>query len=147
MARIGSVLQVAPATPASNAECLCITTRLAWHDHFPLILRHLSTCSDEDKLISILETLRARDPDTDDRQLSLLPARLGGKSFEMTLPPRVHALARVDSSRSLGILIATLNTTNILTLFAAALFDRRIIVTSSRLSSITGVIFGIIELL
>lgn len=124
-----------------------MTTRMAWHTFFPLLLRHLSKSGSQSKLVALLKELESVDPDRAGTVVDLPPGPGGRKPFSMALPPKEHALPEVDASRPLQTLVDSLSTTNILTLFAAALFDRRIIVTSSRLSSITGVIFGIIELL
>eukprot|EP00041_Stephanoeca_diplocostata_P038210 m.1486862 g.1486862 ORF g.1486862 m.1486862 type:complete len:309 (-) comp25184_c0_seq37:7048-7974(-) len=150
----GFCLQNEPRTPASDGECLCLITKYPWHTLFSRLLSWLNTIhrssKSSDKLPEMLARLHAMDPQQLwGQQLAVKDDLLGShiKPFIAMVPSKVPALQRIDTNPNIEILCKTLSTTNILTLFASTLFDRRILITSESLQRISGSVYGIIDLM
>ena len=146
----GFCIQNEPATPASDVESICVVTKLGWHGVFHSLAHQINalwqTPAKRGHLKQYLDTANIRLNTTLAKREITFGKELFVKPFVIQRPDDVQHPATAEFT-SIFALCHTLGTTNLLTLFASFLFDRRIIVTSSDVGQITGCIYTMNALL
>jgi hypothetical protein len=150
-AMYGFCIQNAPPNPSADVKTVCIVTKLGWHDVFHHLVRQInviwrSPTAVREKLNVFLDALLVpRAPEV--RSYSVpFPDEFGLDPF-LVDRPHMEQMPAMSDREGLKLLVKTLGTTNILTLFCSLIFDRRVIVTSASLGRISGVIYAIDSLL
>ncbi|XP_051549815.1 DENN domain-containing protein 1B-like isoform X2 [Myxocyprinus asiaticus] len=118
--------------------CICLLSYLPW---FEIYYKLLNTLADylskkqEDNLNDMLETLHNHPvpkPNT--------PVNLSVHSYFIT--PNINGLPTIPESRNLTEYFVAVDVNNMLHLYASMLHERRIIITSSKLSTLTACVQG-----
>uniref|UniRef100_W5MRM0 DENN domain containing 1C n=1 Tax=Lepisosteus oculatus TaxID=7918 RepID=W5MRM0_LEPOC len=118
---------------SSSRTCLCILSYLPWFEVFYKLLNNLADCltkgqkNEMKELLSALYKHPIPQPDSS-VVLQLLP---------YFIAPDLGSLPTIPESRNLTELVVTVDVSNLLHLYASMLFERRILITSSKLSTLT----------
>lgn len=116
----------------STDLCIVLLTQLPWHETFFKIIAQIGNSIKQDELLTFLKELYAcqvPNPASQDRQISV-----GKHVFEI---PEQLALPMIPQDRNLTEYYNAVNIDNMITLFASALNERHILVTSKRLDKLS----------
>lgn len=147
----GFCRQNGPLTPADDAECMCLVARPGWHSFYPKLLDWLyrvrTSKQGRDRFESVLEAL-GQERTLEERLVVPLDGIDAIPGFDEAIPvSHLQQLPRLKDTPAVALLCKSLSTTNLLTIFASLLLERRILITSKTLANITGVIHGILDLM
>ncbi|KAL6468652.1 hypothetical protein MHYP_G00221760 [Metynnis hypsauchen] len=118
--------------------CICLLSYLPWFEIYYKLLNTLAdylTKHQENDLNDMLETLHALavpKPNT--------PVNLSVHSY--FIAPDINGLPTIPESRNLTEYFVAVDVNNMLQLYASMLHERRIIITSSKLSTLTACVHG-----
>ncbi|XP_056311831.1 DENN domain-containing protein 1B isoform X2 [Danio aesculapii] len=118
---------------SSSQTCLCILSYLPWFEVFYKLLNNLAECSSKGQTNEMTELLLAlyKHP---------VPPANGSITLQMIpyfIAPDPKALPSIPESRNLTELVVAVDVGNLLQLFASMLFERRILIYCSKLSTLT----------
>nr|XP_015204507.1 PREDICTED: DENN domain-containing protein 1C-like isoform X1 [Lepisosteus oculatus] len=146
---------------SSSRTCLCILSYLPWFEVFYKLLNNLADCltkgqkNEMKELLSALYKHPIPQPDSSvvlqlDQELQLTTVALlkqqgknikdlssGNLGLPYFIAPDLGSLPTIPESRNLTELVVTVDVSNLLHLYASMLFERRILITSSKLSTLT----------
>ncbi|XP_078605666.1 DENN domain-containing protein 1B-like isoform X8 [Branchiostoma floridae x Branchiostoma japonicum] len=129
-------------------SCLCILSYLPWFEIYYKLLNTLGELllrKQEQDISSILEavyTHRVPDPDT---VVNIHPKQ-PGLDFSFTCPDSSR-LPSIPENRNLTEYYVAVEPINMLHIFSSMLYERRILITSSKLSTLTAIVHGATSLL
>jgi len=129
------------------SHCLCIISYLPWFETFYSILDKITEFKEDTYRNKFLDLL-LRQPVP--KPASKLKFRFTSSNNEMTYLfeiPDTTKLPSIPANRNLTEYFAKVDPENMIQLFISMLFERRIIVTSKKLSLLTAVIHGSVSLL
>ncbi|XP_009293530.1 DENN domain-containing protein 1B isoform X3 [Danio rerio] len=118
---------------SSSQTCLCILSYLPWFEVFYKLLNNLAECSSKGQTNEMTELLSAlyKHP---------VPPANGSITLQMIpyfIAPDPKALPSIPESRNLTELVVAVDVGNLLQLYASMLFERRILIYCSKLSTLT----------
>ncbi|KAG5854137.1 hypothetical protein ANANG_G00034370 [Anguilla anguilla] len=118
---------------SSSRTCLCILSYLPWFEVFYKLLNNLADCLTKGQTNEMRELLTA---------LYKYPVPEVNTSVTLQLIPYFIApdpgsLPSIPESRNLTELVVAVDVSNLLQLYASMLFERRIIISSTKLSTLT----------
>ncbi|KAJ8371591.1 hypothetical protein AAFF_G00307030 [Aldrovandia affinis] len=145
---------------SSSRTCLCILSYLPWFEVFYKLLNNLADCltkgqtNEMRELLSALykhpvpqahssvtlqlgEQLQVRTGVQLSHNHTPLPPGKGESGIPYFIAPDPRSLPSIPESRNLTELVVAVDVSNLLHLYASMLFERRILVTSSKLSTLT----------
>ncbi|XP_078685421.1 DENN domain-containing protein 1B-like isoform X11 [Branchiostoma floridae x Branchiostoma belcheri] len=129
-------------------SCLCILSYLPWFEIYYKLLNTLGELllrKQEQDISSILEavyTHRVPDPDS----LVNIHPKQPGLDFSFTCPDP-SCLPSIPENRNLTEYYVAVEPINMLHIFSSMLYERRILITSSKLSTLTAIVHGAASLL
>lgn len=132
--------------PPNAVSCLCIISYMPWFETFYTILNKLSSLPDEDcvRFLELLYCQSIPNPGT------TLAIKLNVSGKDQTYSIKIadtRKLPSIPENRNLTEYYAKIQPMNMIYLFVSMLFERRIIVTSEKLSLLTAVVHGSVALL
>lgn len=122
--------------------CIVLLSQLPWHETFYKIVHQLGSIYNidtrQDEILNFLKTLyQCKIPEPPDQQL-VVQFQLHGETKRYVFEtPDNHALASIPQDRNLTEYYNALNVENMITLFASALNERHILVTSKKLDRLS----------
>ncbi|XP_061088126.1 DENN domain-containing protein 1B [Conger conger] len=147
---------------SSSRTCLCILSYLPWFEVFYKLLNNLADCRTKgqtNEMRALLSTLykhpvpEANSPVTlqlEGEQLQVRfgaqealhghsspPLGKGGSGIPYFIAPDPRSLPSIPESRNLTEFVVAVDVSNLLQLYASMLFERRILISSSKLSTLT----------
>ncbi|KAG7491357.1 hypothetical protein MATL_G00002820 [Megalops atlanticus] len=146
---------------SSSRTCLCILSYLPWFEVFYKLLNNLADyltkgqTNEMRELLSVLykhpvplanstvtlqlgEQLQIRTGEEElPHGLSPLPPGTGKSGIPYFIAPDPRSLPSIPESRNLTELVVAVDVSNLLQLYASMLFERRILISSSKLSTLT----------
>ncbi|XP_064179573.1 DENN domain-containing protein 1B isoform X2 [Anguilla rostrata] len=143
---------------SSSRTCLCILSYLPWFEVFYKLLNNLADCLTKGQTNEMRELLTALYkypvPEVNSSvTLQLLQVRVGvqqslhclsppppgkgGSGIPYFIAPDPGSLPSIPESRNLTELVVAVDVSNLLQLYASMLFERRIIISSTKLSTLT----------
>eukprot|EP00056_Hartaetosiga_gracilis_P006588 m.97955 g.97955 ORF g.97955 m.97955 type:complete len:808 (+) comp12507_c0_seq2:13-2436(+) len=140
-ALFGYCLKDKPATPASTSVILSVVTKYAWSSFFHKLLTHVAGLykmdgSNIDALSKSLNTLRGQPSVNLNAPLSQeLRFSIGDKNLILTTPDCTQ-VPLMSQKHLVRTLINTLSSKNILQVLTSLMAERRVILTSSNLSTL-----------
>lgn len=119
--------------------CTVILSQLPWHETFFKILTQLGSINSEELLDFLKNLYQCKVPTPPDRQIIF-------QKYTYETPDQ-HALPSIPLDRNLTEYYNAVSIDNMITLFASALNERHIVVTSKKLDKLTGCVQAINNLL
>lgn len=132
----------------STESCIVLLSQLPWHEVFFKILKHISTFNQEESkqgdLLNFLKSLyKCKIPNQPCAQISLpissnstFGSFTSNTQFTFEVPDN-HSLPSIPQDRYLNEYYNSVTIDNIITVFASALNERHILITSSRLDRLS----------
>ncbi|XP_072014582.1 DENN domain-containing protein 1A-like isoform X2 [Amphiura filiformis] len=136
--------------PPGARSCLCFFSYLPWFEIFYKILNTIAELkhSDQDetalKIIKQLYNSAIPEP----KKLLTVSVADNGRSTEMHFStPDPKSLPRIPESRNFMEFFSAVNPSNMMILFVSLLYERRVLITSEKLSRLTACVHGAASLL
>jgi hypothetical protein len=132
--------------------CIVLLSQLPWHETFFKIVAHLGSIynieSKQEELLSYLKALyQCKIPDQPNGQLIVQPSLSGlTKKFVYDVPDH-HSLASIPQDRNLTEYYNAVDVETMITLFASALNERHILITSKKLHRLSACVQALNTLL
>lgn len=135
--------------PAHATHCLCILSYLPWFETFYAILDHIARFESENDnvVVGFLGALNSQLVPEPGAKLSFRISAAKEENIYKFDIPDTTKLPSIPDNRNLTEYFAKVTPENMVYLFISMLFERRIIVTSERLSVLTAVVHGSVSLL
>ncbi|XP_041033371.1 DENN domain-containing protein 1B-like isoform X2 [Carcharodon carcharias] len=121
-----------------SKTCICILSFLPWFEVFYKLLNNIADYlakGQDSEVKELLSALYAHPPPQPDSALNL-----GFLSY--FIAPDTNSLPTIPESRNLTEYVVAVDVNNMLHLYASMLHERRIIITSSKLSTLTACVHG-----
>ncbi|XP_064648788.1 uncharacterized protein LOC135500999 [Lineus longissimus] len=134
---------------ATRAEtCLCIVSCLPWYEVFYKLLNSLAEIlnrTDNNAIGPLLSAITQRPMPSPNEQVEIISA-CAKQSFTFTCPDP-ERLPTVPENRNLTEYYTAIDPHNMMVIFASMLYERRILITSRRMSRLTACVHGSASLL
>lgn len=141
--------QISPA----NDSCIVLLSQLPWHETFFKIIAHIgslySSPDRQDELLGLLKALyQSRIPERPETQLNIQFTLANGqeRKFAYEVPDHL-SLPSIPQDRNLTEYYNAVDVENMISLFASALNERHILVTSKRLDRLSACVQALNSLL
>ncbi|XP_059848272.1 DENN domain-containing protein 1B-like isoform X2 [Hypanus sabinus] len=122
----------------SSKTCICILSFLPWFEVFYKLLNNIADFlakGQYDEMKELLSLLHAQPPPRSDSPLNL-------EFLSYFIAPDSNSLPTIPESRNLTEYVVAVDVNSMLHLFASMLHERRIIITCSKLSTLTACVHG-----
>eukprot|EP00128_Syssomonas_multiformis_P014258 Colp12_sorted_trinity150504_noHs@15435 len=120
-------------------DCLVILSQWPWFEFFDVLLESLVAlreCNKDNEVLIVLESLMCYPKPLPGERIKVYTSDPDAPPIELICGDRGR-LPSVPDNMNLNTLLSRLNPRNILVLFASLLFERRVLFTSSKLSTLT----------
>ncbi|XP_078061756.1 DENN domain-containing protein 1B-like isoform X2 [Mustelus asterias] len=121
-----------------SKTCICILSFLPWFEVFYKLLNNIADClakGQDNEVKELLSVLYTHPPPQPDSPLNL-------EFLSYFIAPDTNSLPTIPESRNLTEFVVAVDVNNMLHLYASMLHERRIIITCSKLSTLTACVHG-----
>ncbi|XP_059495851.1 DENN domain-containing protein 1B isoform X2 [Stegostoma tigrinum] len=121
-----------------SKTCICILSFLPWFEVFYKLLNNIADClakGQDNEVKELLRMLYIHPPPQPDSPLKL-------ELLSYFIAPDINSLPTIPESRNLTEYVVAVDVNNMLHLYASMLHERRIIITCSKLSTLTACVHG-----